>query len=166
MSVRGLASATALFAAACASTHAVTTAIGLPPELRPPAVAVSLQQLGAWDFSYDLKGLPEDLRALSGRQVTLSGKLTLLEGNDALLASSWVGSSAPQDHQMVWLHLPIDVRELPVAEVRVQGELRVGAEWFEGMCTKVYAMRVEHLDLLKTYPTIHPPRQESADRAR
>jgi len=137
-----------LAAGACATTPNESTVIGAEPAARPPARAVTMDDLWATPFGDDLKGMPDDLRALAGQHVVITGVLAPIEGTLAFLGAS--SANLGGDSHVVQLHLPIAAVELPIARVRAQGVFRVGAAWVDGYCTEVFGMNVEHLDVLET----------------
>jgi len=154
MNARGsTAIAMSLVATAC-ETPPIATPLGMPPDARPPASSVPMQKLQAWDYTDGLRGMPDELLALSGQQVVLEGMLIPMAGAEALLCARGTRFSTcdgPDVHQLVRLTLPV-TSTVPWAErlVRVQGTFHVGATVLDGYCDDfVYQLRVEHLDLVR-----------------
>jgi hypothetical protein len=149
----------ALAATACptASTaradRAGDLAIGAPPGARPPALEVTMQQLAAWDYADGLQGMPGELRALSEREVTLTGRLLAYSGSEAMLCASdqrFGACQGPDVHQLVRLTMPArSTTTWHGMVVRVQGTFHVAATVLDGYCVDVYQLRVEHLDVVR-----------------
>ena len=112
---------------------------------------VTIAELGDWEYTDGLAGMPERLRELSGRRVAMVGFLLPIDGQDAILVRAlWRdghhdAEPAPEIHELVHVTMPSDVAIDWRRRARVLGTFTVGATVLDGYCVDVWQLRADEV---------------------
>ena len=124
--------------------------VGWAPASDDGSTPVSWTALGAYAYREGLASLPEDLRALDGRRVTVAGFLLPLYEFDAirefnLVASHWSCCFGVPPGLSGWVHVKLapghDGLRNTTEPLKVTGTLHVAEHMEAGYVVSIYALR-------------------------
>lgn len=112
---------------------------------------VTLHELGAWKYEDGLKGMPAELRALSGQRVAIAGLMMRHPDYPNGLFLLWpTDSDGPRDgpntHEFVSVTGATGMPDAPLPIARVVGRFAVSATLMDGSCIDVYQLHAERVD--------------------
>ena len=124
-----------------------------PAEQSPQLV--SFEQLNSWAYVEGLEGMPESVKALSGKRVKMTGVLLAIdefEGCDFWLADppALENHRGPEAHQMVHVVFAQPVyMDSYMDGVSVVGTFRVKSVVVAGYVTEIFRLNVESAEPIK-----------------
>ncbi len=125
------------------------------PAKQPPQL-LSFKELTSWAYVEGLEGMPESVKALSGKRVKMTGALLPIddfEGCDFWLADPPALEShrGPKDHQMVHVVFAQPVRmDSYIDGVTVVGTFRVKSVVVDGYVIEIFRLSVESMEPIKS----------------
>jgi hypothetical protein len=118
---------------------------------------VTFEELASWKYEEGLKGMPPEVRALSGKDVAMVGWMVSMEAEEHAMTEFMLTRPAiyrpycdgPDIHENVRVVLPKDKPTDLHPLVRVAGRFKIAATFMDGYCVDIYELQAERVEAIQ-----------------